>query len=409
MDIRQAVQKEYAGLVSLRRQFHTYPELSEQEFHTMDTIEEELKKYGIPCVRVPHGGVVGIIDSGREGYTVLLRADIDALPIQESPDNLTGPKICISKNKGVSHACGHDGHTAMLLTEGKILAGYKNEWSGKVILMFEEGEENGSRCLMQIFAWLKEQNYHVDVCHATHVRWDIPAGKVAILPGPVMAGAFLYGIRIIGKGGHGSRPDLANNPLDCFTAFYRDIQMIRMKYISPDDCLTFSIGKITSGNRPNVIPDELYFEGTCRFFQEEAGQKFQEKFWHFLEQECQNYGCTYTKEKARGVKPVRNNRECADIAKAAVEKELGKDRLYQGQHWMASESMGITLEMFPGILSFTGIRDEKTGSGANHHTPEFDIGEEGLAAGAEEALAYTLEMLRLKPNIRFASVCVKQV
>lgn len=181
MDCRDAAEKERDTVISLRRHFHENPELSQKEFRTMDFIEKFLHELGIETVRVPHGGVFGFIDSGRPGWTVLMRADIDALPIKEDPVNLSKERVCISQNDGVMHACGHDGHMAMLLTEAKILSLHKKEWEGKVVLMFEEAEEMGERGIAPMLRYLRDHHIHVDTCFGTHVKWDLPAGKVGIL------------------------------------------------------------------------------------------------------------------------------------------------------------------------------------------------------------------------------------
>ena len=162
MDIKKTVEAEESFLISLRRHFHENPELSQQEWKTMDFIEETLHGWGISTVRVPRGGIFGMIDSGKDGWTVLMRADIDALPIEENPKNLACEKACLSKNHGVSHACGHDGHMAMLLTAAKILAAHKDEWEGKVLLMFEEAEEMGERGVGHLLSYLDEKKIHVD-------------------------------------------------------------------------------------------------------------------------------------------------------------------------------------------------------------------------------------------------------
>ena len=152
MDVKTLAWQEKETVVSLRRHFHENPELSQKEFKTMDTIEEFLHKYGIETVRVPHGGVFGFLDSGKPGWTMLMRADIDALPIKEDPVNMAKERVCISENEGIMHACGHDGHMAMLLTEAKILAQHKDEWEGKIVFMFEEAEEMGERGLRRFSA-----------------------------------------------------------------------------------------------------------------------------------------------------------------------------------------------------------------------------------------------------------------
>lgn len=226
MQIRQLAEKERDTVIALRRHFHENPELSQKEFKTMDFIEKFLHDLGIETVRVPHGGVLGFIDSRKPGWTVLMRADIDALPIREDPVNLTKQRVCISKNEGVMHACGHDGHTAMLLTEAKILSQHKEDWEGKVVLMFEEAEEMGERGIAPLLRYIRDHHVHVDTCFGTHVMWSLPAGKVGILYGTAMAGAYFFRIRLHGKSGHGSRPDMAVSPIECFISIASELTVL---------------------------------------------------------------------------------------------------------------------------------------------------------------------------------------
>lgn len=399
MDIKKLVEEEAPQLIQWRRHFHEYPEGSQHEFKTMEYIEGYLKEWNIPFVKVPHGGILGTIDSGKPGFTVLMRADMDALPIEEDPINLKKHKIVVSKNKGFSHACGHDGHMSMLLTEAKILAAHRDEWEGKVIVMFEEAEEFGERGVGHLLAYLRDNKIHVDACYGTHVRWDVPAGKMGILDGGVMAGAFFFRVKLHGKGGHGSRPDLSLNPVDAFLAIAGDLQSFRVRSVAPDHCLTYSFGCVQAGHEPNVIPEELMFAGSCRFFTEEDGQKFRTLFHQIVDSESANFGCRAEIVEDQYFTVTTNDPTCAALARKAVEKEVGPDVLTEPERWMASETFAVTLAEYPGILAFTGIKDDEVGSGANHHTAKFDIGEKGLITGAESALAYVLALLKEKPDL----------
>lgn len=399
MDIQKCVLQEKEELISWRRHFHEYPEGSQQEYKTMDFIEELLHTWQIPTVRVPHGGIIGIIDSGKPGYTVLMRADMDALPIQESPVNLKKDKVCVSKHEGFSHACGHDGHMAMLLGEAKILATHTAEWEGKVMVVFEEAEEFGERGIGYLMRYITEQGIHIDTCYATHVRWDIPAGKLAVLDDGVMSGTFFFRVKIHGKGGHGSRPDLSVNPIDAFLSFSNALQSFRMRHVDPTHCLTYSFGAIQAGREPNIIPEELTFAGTCRFFTNEDGNVFRKKFYQLLTNECENVGCTFEMMEEQCFPVTCNDTICAALARKGITEQLGSGVLADAEPWMASETYSIYISMYPGILAFTGIKDEEVGCGANHHTPQFDIGEDGLVTGVAGALAYVLAILKEKPDL----------
>lgn len=402
--IWNAVLAEKEELIAIRRHCHEHPELSCQEFQTISYIEEKLNEYGISHRYINKGGIIAWIDGeGGAGKTLLIRADIDALPITEQPTNLSTKRVCTSLNKGIMHACGHDGHIAMALIAAKILNRQKKDWPGKVIFMFEQGEEQSGPLEYLLQFLERDSGWHIDGCYATHVRWDIPAGKIAVCHEAPMAGGFGFEIRIKGHGGHGSRPDLAQSPIDCFHDFYNGLQALRMRIIPPMEGLTISIGTIHAGDVLNVIPDELTFSGTSRFFSyEKAGKRFYEEFLHLLQNSCDIHGCTY--EILHMPKPlfeVQNNPICVSLAEQAVKEYIGPDILTSCQPWMASETFALTARLYPGILTFTGIANKEKGCGGNHHTPEFDLDEDGLSYGTAACLGFAVEFLTKQPDIPF--------
>lgn len=403
MEIFQEAKNNFDYMVKLRRHMHEHPETTGMEFETLKFIHAELDALGIEHVEVEDGGIIGQIHGGKPGKTVLLRADMDGLPIEENEKNLTKEKICVSKNKGVSHACGHDSHTAMLLAEAKILNEHKDELNGNVVLCFERGEEAGGQIRNLLPYVVETMGLKIDTCMATHVKWDVPVGKVSAEPGAVFSGAYGFAIRLHGLSGHGSRPDLAHSVLDCFNHIYNHMNMLRMKYVSPTDILTFSVGYVQCGNARNIIPDELTFGGSIRTFNVEgAGTPFVEQFMEVVKKECELCQCTY--EILHMPDPLfecYNNPVCSRIAKNAVRKYIGEDAVTAASPWMASESMQAYLKLWPGIITFTGIQSAEVGSGANHHTPEFDVDEKGMIYGVAAALGYVKDFLDYEGEIPF--------
>ena len=284
---------------------------------------------------------------------------------------------------------------AMLLTAGRILAAHKEAFSGKVVLCFERGEEESGDIQNLLPYIVKESGLTIDGCYATHVRWDLPAGKVSITPGAVMGGGCSFVIRLKGTFGHGARPDLANNPMDCFAALYQQLNEFRQRKVDPFECLTFSLGFVHSGEKYNVIPEDLTFGGTARFFSyEKAGKPFADFLKKALAGNAEIYGCeAEIQHMPEALFEARNNPACARLGRKAVEDALGKDALQDPQPWMASESFALFLQEYPGILAFTGIANPEKGCGANHHTPEFDMDERGLMTGAAMGVAYALAFL----------------
>ena len=187
MDILALAKQEQEHIVAYRRHLHENPELSQQETNTVAYICERLQEFGISYVEVPKGGVLGFIGGGNEDKTVMLRADMDALPVPECPNNLKQPKTCVSKIPGISHACGHDAHVAMLLAAGKILQEHVADIHGRVILFFERAEEAGGN-ILYLLRYLYEQKIRIDGCFGMHVKGNLDAGKISLEPGGINAG-----------------------------------------------------------------------------------------------------------------------------------------------------------------------------------------------------------------------------
>ena len=399
MRILDEVEKVENYLISCRRILHENPEISDCELNTIQFICEELKKIGIKYVVVPNGGVLGFIEGEKKPKdlkkekSVLLRADIDALPISESEYNLTAKKQVISKNSGVSHACGHDCHTAMLLAEAKILNSHKNELNGNVFLMFERGEEQTGN-VVYILKWIEDNKINIDSAFGIHVCSEIESGMVALHAGSVMTGAIKFQITLNGTGGHGSEPEKAHNPIDCFSAIHLKLLKSVEQRNNEKGHLIFSICSVNSGNTWNVIPDRLTFMGSSRSYDTETGRDFLKLFRSVLEEECVRWGCTYNIDELTGPKfPVINHPECVKLAKEAAGASIGYDRVLYTFRWSGSDSMANILQLFPGVYAFLGIKNITMGSGAPHHTPEFDVDEGALKYGVALAVAYVINFL----------------
>ena len=268
MNFKDMAEQNETWIIEQRRYFHAHPELSFEEKNTTQAIGKRLEEMGLtPHFYPDYNGLWAMIEGGKstpDSKTVALRADIDALPIKEDPVNMAKDRVCLSKNEGVMHACGHDGHMAMLLTEAKILSQHKEGWEGKVVLMFEEAEEMGERGIAPLLRYIRDHHIHVDTCFGTHVMWNLPAGKVGILYGTAMAGAYFFRIRLHGKSGHGSRPDMAVSPIECFVSIASELRSYRMRMTAPTDSFTYSFGSVQAGHEPNIIPAVLEFAGTAR-------------------------------------------------------------------------------------------------------------------------------------------------
>ncbi len=387
-------------LVSIRRHLHENPELSGREFNTVKLICGELDKMGVEYVNIPDGGVLAHIDGPQEGKAVLLRADCDALPIDELPMNAKKPKACVSKVPGVAHMCGHDGHTAMLLGAAKILSQNRDAIKGRVWLLFERGEE-GTNNIYYVMKYIQEKGLKIDAAFAEHTDTSLRAGQLNCQPGPAHAGAFSYQVTLTGKGGHGSRPDRSNNPIDCFVAIYECIKSIRMNYVEPTVILTNSMGMVRAGAAGNVIPQTLTFSGTCRFYDASAGNIFKTKFKEIVQAQAALFGCEAAFDRLVGpILPVINNEDLAKAGAQAIESMLGSGILAPKDLNMGSESFSVLCKYYPGVMMRVGIGNEEEGISIGGHNPGFDMDENGLPYGTAAYAAVALGYLDNDCEIR---------
>ena len=385
----------------LRRRFHTYPELSLQESGTIAAICAELNRFGIPHREIEKGGVIATVEGALPGKTLLLRADMDALPMQESECNLAGPRTCRSAVDGVMHACGHDGHTAILLVVARLLQQNRQQLKGRYLLVFERGEEefDGIEALMQEL----DATEHYDGAWALHLMAGLDTGKASVEAGPRMSGPFSFSYTIEGKSGHGSRPDLANNPLNTFLDFYQSVLLLKGQRANPYYPVTFSIGSIHAGTASNIVPPELTFSGTCRILDfDKVGAFWVTAIDAALRDACRRHGTTCRRHSytPRDMAVV-NNGVCAGIAQKAAVKLFGEGSLASMEPWMASECFSMYLKRAPGLLAFVGTRNPQKGSGADHHNVQFDLDEDSLDIGACLTLQYALDFMDFDGDFRF--------
>ena len=363
---------------------HEYPENSGVEYETVKYIASELDALGIEYVVVPEGGIIGQIHGGKPGKTVLLRADMDALPIQDAKDVPYRSQI-----SGVCHACGHDAHMAMLLGTMRILVQNKEELPGTVYCCFEEGEETNCGIDTMIEALEK---YPIDECFAFHVYNELDAGKVNIVPGPRMAGTVGIGFHLKGKSGHGSRPDQAINPIIPAAHIITQLNSAFMNQLNVEETVTLGLGMVKAGEATNIIPDDAYVGGTARFFNKEEGEKALEIIERIARNTADSYRCGIEFEKRNNISPypVVNDEKTALKIQKAVGEICGEEVLGDCDKWFASECYSAYQNKYPGVLGFLGIRNEAYGSGAAHHNGKFDIDESGFWLGvcAEAAFAF---------------------
>lgn len=379
-------------LVTTRRHLHENPELSHEEFETSKYLKEEVRKLGLEIIETKGTGFVAVLDTGREGKTLGLRTDIDALPVEENENNLAGPRVCTSKNDGVMHACGHDGHMAMVLGAAKVLTEMKDSLNGKILFLFEESEElgGGVEPLVEI---IKDMN--VDAIYGTHLTSFMDVGTISVDRGPVMAGVAGVDFDIIGKGGHGSRPDLSISPIFAAANVLTGLASAWANQIDVTETVTLGLGAINGGVAANVIPNKVNVKGTLRFYNVEEGTRALEIFKKTTELTAQAHNCSvefldFTRV-ASG--PVINDEKLAKLAQDSV-NDLFPGALKNDVKWFASESFSQYSVVSPILFAFVGIKDEKQGSGAEHHNEYFDLHENSLYYGTAAQVKFACEFLK---------------
>lgn len=376
----------------MRGYFHEHPELSHQEVQTSKILKQEVTKLGLEIEEVSRTGFIATLDTGRPGKVIALRTDIDALPIQENKANLSQAKKWYSKNKGVCHACGHDAHMSMLLGAMKVLAELKDEFNGKILFLFEEGEETGSGITGMLNALFKKQ---VDGIYGTHVVPTLSSGNISVDSGPVMAGFGAIEFNVIGKGGHGSRPDLAYNPIFAATQVLNGIMGAWSNQIDVTKTLPLSFTQIQGGTSNNIIPESVYISGSFRYFHKEEGEHALEVIKKIgnLMAEAHNCRIEFTENFGLSSAPVVNDDILSKLAQNSIQKIL-PGALVRNVQLYASESFSKYSIIAPTVFAFLGVGDESMGSGSHLHTPEFDIDETALKNGVMATARFAIDFLQ---------------
>ncbi|WP_456341480.1 M20 metallopeptidase family protein [Thermovibrio sp.] len=380
-------------VIEWRRYIHMYPELSGREFNTAEFVAERLREFGVDEVIENFAGstaVVGLIRGKKDGPTVALRADMDALPTEEK----TG-KPYASKIKGVMHSCGHDAHTAMLLGAAKLLCQMRDRIHGSVKLIFQPCEERHD---CKGAKWLVEngvlENPKVSAIFALHVFPELPSGVVGTKPGPFLASSDVFRVRIKGKSTHASRPHQGIDPVVISAQAVNTLHHIVSRYVDPLEPAVLTIGKIEGGFAENVIPDEVRFEGTIRTLNHEVRKRIPKLMEKALWGITTAYGGAYEFEFEEGTPPLINDEKTTLFAIGKMRELLGEDRVVLLERpTMGGEDFSVYLQHVPGTFIRLGIRNEEKGIVYPLHNPRFDVDEDALPVGVAVESYLALEWL----------------
>ena len=376
--IKQRSNEIYPEVVNYRRHLHSNPELSYHEEKTAAFVSARLTELGIAHTKNIGGfGVVGIIEGKNPQSKIrALRADMDALPIVEAND-----VSYKSTNPGVMHACGHDVHTSSLLGAAQILNELKDEWEGTIKLVFQPAEEKlpGGASLMIKDGVLK--NPEVKFMHGQHVMPQIPAGKVGFRSGLYRASTDELYVTVKGKGGHGAMPQYNIDPVLITSHIIVALQQIVSRVASPIMPTVLSFGKVIANGATNVIPDEVYLEGTFRTLDEKWRNEAHIRMKQMAEDLAKAMGGICEFEIRKGYPFLYNDEALTQKNKSLAHEYLGHENVIDLDIWMAAEDFAYYSQVVPSCFYRLGTRNEARGITSSVHTPTFDIEEEALKVG----------------------------
>lgn len=371
----QFLKENDAKFRALRQKLHSYPELSREEFNTANLIEDKLRAWNIPTERLTETGVIGILQKGdyQNAPRVALRADTDALPITEK-----GNHPHCSKVPGVMHACGHDGHTTMLLAAAKYLA-LEAEFDGTIIFIFQPDEEDQAGARRMVEAGLFEK-FPVDAVYAMHNFPGAEQGEILIRKGPQMAGTCEIHIDILSKGGHAAHPYQTTDTVLVASEVVVGLQSIVSRNISGIDSAVITIGAIHGGDANNVIPNKVSLLGTLRYFDLEVRDRIKARIKQLTEGICSAYGATCEVRLIDGYIPTINHDRETEIAIEAVDKLIAEDSIIRNKvPSMGAEDFGFMLHACPGAYFYIG--NDRDHQFVGLHTDQYDFNDDNILIG----------------------------
>ncbi|WZL73506.1 amidohydrolase [Clostridiaceae bacterium 35-E11] len=376
MVLNKIIEENKQYVIDLRREFHMYPEVSWKEFRTVKRIKEELDAMNISYVSLGELGILGTIEGKKKGKVVCLRADIDALSIEEKTD-----LPFQSKHKGVMHACGHDGHIAILLGVAKALSTQKDDLEGTVKLLFQPAEEDefvGAPVMIE-----KGALEGVDAIFGLHLMNNLCTGEIGLGEGTRFASCDDFTIRVEGKGGHGSAPHEGVDTVVVGAAIITNLQTLVSREISPLEPAVVSMGTMQSGDRFNIIASKAILTGTCRCFNPSLRDQLPEKIKRIAENTAKTFRATATLEYHKNISPLYNDENCFRIATKAAAEIVGVDNIVELPRAMSSDDFAEYTMKVPGLYAIIGAAGQDLSKAYPIHHEKFTIDEEALEIGTK--------------------------
>ncbi|WP_407542384.1 M20 family metallopeptidase (plasmid) [Deinococcus radiomollis] len=379
-------------VVAWRRHLHRHPELSFQEYQTADYVESQLRGMdGLSLSRPTPTSVLAVLKGDLPGRTVLLRADMDALPIQED----TGLDFA-SERPGVMHACGHDGHTAMLLGAASVLCRAKTSLEGEVRFIFQHAEElfpGGAQQVVDAGVMTG-----VDAVFGTHLFSTLPVGQVALKAGALMAAPDVFEITVIGRGGHAAMPHETTDPVVIAAHVITAMQSIVSRLRDPLDPAVLSVTTLRAGSADNVIPDTATLTGTVRTFDPALRDAIPVQLERLVQGVTAAFGAAYSLTYTRGYRATINDPAITEVLRQVVRDTVGEQALVEATPTMGGEDFSAYLSQAPGAFVFIGAGNAQKGITAPHHHPHFMIDEDALQVGVQVLVGAARALTRPEPT-----------
>jgi amidohydrolase len=387
LKIKKEIENLFKELIELRRDFHRYPELGFEEDRTSEIVANYLEKCGLNVKRgVAKTGVVALLEGNASGPTLLLRADMDPLPIQE--ENEISYK---SVNNGVMHACGHDGHISMLLVTAKILSNHKDKIKGNIKFVFQPNEEDAGAEIM-----IKEgilENPHVDAALGMHLWSPIDTGKVGIVSGPIMGSSHYFKLVVNGRGGHGGAPHTSIDPVICAANIIQTVQTIQTREIDVLKPTVITFCKINCGSSNIIIPNEIKLEGSIRCLYK-GSKKVRERFKQIVKNICEAHRTTYELKFKCGNRLLSNDISMTELVKAVAEKVVKPENIQSSNiRMLIGEDFAEFALRVPSAFYFIGTGNKEKKTDYPHHHSRFNIDKDSLSIGVEMHIRTALKYL----------------
>jgi amidohydrolase len=384
--IKKIVRSVLPGIKQLRHELHTNPEIGFELQSTRETLLKAIKPSNLKILPAYlDSGVVALLEGNHEGRNVTLRTDMDALPIQDT----SGADWC-SEKSDFSHACGHDGHMAILTGTIRVLEQLKDHIPGSVRFVFQPAEEMGGGGKIMGEKGLLELDPPASAVYALHAWTQLPTGVIAAIPGPMMAAADTFTITLRGPGGHGALPHLTTDLIVLGAKIIQSLQTLTSRIIDPLDPVVVSVCSVQAGTASNIIPDTAVFKGTTRYFDQNLKNKIAGSIEGIIKGACEAAGAVYEYDYEEGYIPLVNDPDLVKFAGKTIKTYLGENAWYEDiRPSMGAEDFSFYLNKVPGVFFFLGVGD---GSGPLH-TSGFDFNDEAIENGIVLLTSMTLETL----------------